>query len=73
MWGANGALTINPGLQSKLSYDPLRDFAPISLVLRMSSIIAVNNDLPALPPVDPKGINPLPWSVLSSTSAGGDA
>jgi len=47
MWGANGALTINPGLQSKLSYDPLRDFAPISLVLRMASIIAVNNDLPA--------------------------
>jgi len=46
-WGANGALTINPSLQSKLSYDPVRDLAPISLVLRMASIVAVNNDLPA--------------------------
>jgi tripartite-type tricarboxylate transporter receptor subunit TctC len=46
MWGANGALTINPSLQSKLSYDPLRDLAPISLVLRMASVVVVNNDLP---------------------------
>jgi len=47
MWGANGALTINPSLQSKLLYDPPRDFAPISLVLRMASVVAVNNDMPA--------------------------
>jgi tripartite-type tricarboxylate transporter receptor subunit TctC len=47
MLGANGALTINPSLQSKLSYDSVTDFAPISLVLRMASIIAVNNDVPA--------------------------
>jgi tripartite-type tricarboxylate transporter receptor subunit TctC len=47
MWGANGALTINPSLQTKLLYDPPRDFAPISLVLRMASVVAVNNDVPA--------------------------
>jgi tripartite-type tricarboxylate transporter receptor subunit TctC len=47
MWGANGALTINPSLYAKLSYDPPRDFAPISLVLQMASIVAVNNDFPA--------------------------
>jgi tripartite-type tricarboxylate transporter receptor subunit TctC len=47
IWAANGALTINPALQSRLSYDPTRDFAPISQVLRMASILAVNNDLPA--------------------------
>lgn len=47
MWGANGALTINPSLQTRLGYDPVADFAAISLVLRMPSIIAVNNDLPA--------------------------
>jgi tripartite-type tricarboxylate transporter receptor subunit TctC len=47
MWGANGALTVNPALQNRLSYDSTRDFAPISLVLRMPSIVAVNNDLPA--------------------------
>jgi tripartite-type tricarboxylate transporter receptor subunit TctC len=47
MWGANGALTINPSLQSRLGYDSVADFAPISLVLSMASIIAVNNELPA--------------------------
>src|SRR5712692_6967497 len=46
-WLANGALTIAPGLQSKLPYDSVRDFAPISQVLVMASILAVNNDLPA--------------------------
>jgi tripartite-type tricarboxylate transporter receptor subunit TctC len=45
-WIANGALTIAPGLQSKLPYDSRRDFAPISQVLVMASILAVNNDLP---------------------------
>jgi tripartite-type tricarboxylate transporter receptor subunit TctC len=47
MWGANGALTVNRALQIRPSYDPTRDFAPISLVLRMPSIVAVNNDVPA--------------------------
>jgi tripartite-type tricarboxylate transporter receptor subunit TctC len=47
MWGANGALTINPSLQSKASYDPLRDLAPISQLLIMPSIFAVNNDDPS--------------------------
>jgi tripartite-type tricarboxylate transporter receptor subunit TctC len=46
MWGANGAITINPSLQSKIAYDPVTDFAPISLALRMASIVAVNNDVP---------------------------
>ena len=47
MWGANGALTINPSLQPKLGYDPTRDLAPVSLVLMMPSILAINNDVPA--------------------------
>jgi tripartite-type tricarboxylate transporter receptor subunit TctC len=47
MWGANGALTINPSLQSRASYDPLRDLAPISQLLVMPSIFAVNNSDPA--------------------------
>jgi len=46
MWGANGALTINPSLLTNLSYDPTRDFAPVSLTLQMASIVAVNNDFP---------------------------
>jgi tripartite-type tricarboxylate transporter receptor subunit TctC len=46
-FAANGAMTIAPSLQGNLPYDPARDFAPISLVLRMPSIIAVGNDVPA--------------------------
>jgi tripartite-type tricarboxylate transporter receptor subunit TctC len=46
-YGANGAMTIAPGLYSKLAFDPTRDFAPVSLLLSMGSIVAVNNDVPA--------------------------
>jgi len=46
-YAANGAMTIAPSLQSNLPYDPTRDLAPISLVLMMPSIVAVNNDVPA--------------------------
>ena len=46
-YAANGAMTIAPSLQDKLSYDSANDLAPISLVLTMPSIVAVNNDVPA--------------------------
>jgi tripartite-type tricarboxylate transporter receptor subunit TctC len=46
-WGANGALTIGPSLQSKPTYDPVRDLAPIARVLVMPSLLVVNNDVPA--------------------------
>jgi len=45
-YGANGAMTIAPSLYSKLGFDPARDFAPVSLLLSMGSILAVNNELP---------------------------
>jgi tripartite-type tricarboxylate transporter receptor subunit TctC len=45
-YGANGAMTIAPSLYSKLAYDPIRDFTPVSLLLSMGSIVAVNNDVP---------------------------
>ena len=45
-YGANGAMTIAPSLYSKLGFDPTRDFAPVSLLLSMGSIVAVNNDVP---------------------------
>ena len=48
IYGANGALTINPTLQgSSATFDPVRDLTPISLVLTMPSILALNNDLAA--------------------------
>ena len=46
-WGANGAMTINPSLQSNPSFDPMRDLAPVARLLVMPSILAVNNDVPA--------------------------
>jgi tripartite-type tricarboxylate transporter receptor subunit TctC len=45
-WGANGALTINPSLQTNPTFEPLRDLAPIARLLVMPSILAVNNDVP---------------------------
>jgi tripartite-type tricarboxylate transporter receptor subunit TctC len=46
-YGANGAMTIAPSLYTKLAFDAIRDFAPVSLLLSMGSIIAVNNDVSA--------------------------
>jgi len=37
---------INPSLYSKLAYDPIRDFAPVTLVAETSQVLAVH---PALP------------------------
>src|ERR1051325_46884 len=45
-WGANGALTINPSLQTNPTFEPLRDLAPVARLLVMPSILAVNNDVP---------------------------
>ena len=47
MYSGNGALTILPTLQNKPLYDVVRDLLPISMVLTMPSILAVNNDVPA--------------------------
>ncbi len=46
MFSGNGALTILPTLQSKPLYDVVRDLVPISMVLAMPSILAVNNEVP---------------------------
>ena len=46
MYSGNGALTILPTLQTKPLYDVMRDLVPISMVLTMPSILAVNNDVP---------------------------
>jgi tripartite-type tricarboxylate transporter receptor subunit TctC len=45
-WGANGALTINPTLESKPTYDVTRDLAPVVRLLVVPSLIVVNNDVP---------------------------
>jgi tripartite-type tricarboxylate transporter receptor subunit TctC len=40
--GSNGPLTVNPFVQAKLSYDPLKDFAPIGLTSLVPHAIIVN-------------------------------
>ena len=42
----SGPMTINPAVFSKLPYDPLRDFAPISLLAEFPLLLAVGADQP---------------------------
>ncbi|MEK6591842.1 MAG: tripartite tricarboxylate transporter substrate binding protein [Pseudomonadota bacterium] len=40
--------TINPSLYAKLTYDPVRDFAPITLIAETSQVLAVHPSLPVM-------------------------
>jgi len=42
-----GAVAINPGLYEKLSYNPLKDLAPVSLVVNNVEVLVVNPNYPA--------------------------
>ena len=44
--GTTGTHTINPNLYSKLPYDPIKDFVPISLVVKYINILLFNPSLP---------------------------
>lgn len=45
---AAGEIAVNPSLyKGKMQYDPLKDFAPISLVVRIPNVLVVNPDVPA--------------------------
>ena len=37
--GSNGPLTVNPFVQAKLGYDPLKDFAPVALTSYVPHVI----------------------------------
>ena len=43
--GTNGPLAVSPALYKDLPYDPLRDFAPVTLVGTSPNLIAVNPSL----------------------------
>ena len=44
--GAPGALAISPSLYKKLNYDPIKDFAPISLVAETPYLLIARSSLP---------------------------
>jgi tripartite-type tricarboxylate transporter receptor subunit TctC len=45
--GSNGPLTVNPFVQAKLPYDPLKDFAPIALTSYVPHAIILANKVAA--------------------------
>jgi tripartite-type tricarboxylate transporter receptor subunit TctC len=45
--GGSSALTINPFLYSKLAYDTVRDFAPVTQMVSIAFVLCVNLSLPA--------------------------
>ena len=45
--GSSGSLAVNPGMYAKLPYDPVKDFTPISLTLKVPFFVVVNPSVPA--------------------------
>jgi tripartite-type tricarboxylate transporter receptor subunit TctC len=46
-FGTTGTMAINPSLYSKLRYDPVKDFAPVSLMASTMNVLVVNPQVPA--------------------------
>jgi tripartite-type tricarboxylate transporter receptor subunit TctC len=47
MFGDSGALAINPALNANLGYDPIKDFAPITALVSLPTIMVANPAVPA--------------------------
>ena len=47
LMGGNSSIVVSPGLYAKLSYDPVKDFAPITQVFIAANILAIPVDTPA--------------------------
>jgi len=47
LYTVNSVLCANPHLYSKMTFDPLKDFAPVSLVANLGYVLIGRNDLPA--------------------------
>lgn len=46
LWGDSGTFALNPHVYSKLAYDPLTSFAPVTLTLRGMLALSVSSRLP---------------------------
>jgi len=46
LMGSGGPLTILPGLMTKLPYDPIKDFAPITVMAAVPNLIATHPSVP---------------------------
>ena len=47
MFGDSGAMAINPALNPSLGYDPIKDFAPITALVSLPTILVANPGVPA--------------------------
>jgi len=47
LWGSSGPLAISPVWTQKLPYDPVRDFAPVSLFAQIPFLLIVHPSVPA--------------------------
>jgi tripartite-type tricarboxylate transporter receptor subunit TctC len=46
-FGTTGTMAINPSLYAKLRYDPVKDFAPVSLMATTMNVLVVHPNVPA--------------------------
>jgi tripartite-type tricarboxylate transporter receptor subunit TctC len=46
-FGTTGTMAINPSLYKKLRYDPVKDFAPVSLMATTMNVLVVSPQVPA--------------------------
>jgi tripartite-type tricarboxylate transporter receptor subunit TctC len=47
LWGTTGVLTITPAYESHVPYDPVRDFAPVSVYGYMPYVVVLHPSVPA--------------------------
>jgi len=47
MFGDSGAMAINPALNASLGYDPIKDFAPITALVSLPTIMSASPNVPA--------------------------
>lgn len=46
LWSGNAAIVVNPALYPRLGYDPIKSFAPITLVVKTPNVLVVHPSVP---------------------------